>query len=143
MTSPIAVPPSLSAPGENKTYVIPPRHYVLAAPGVSQMDTAIWRDASTFDPHRWLAGGDKAAKSDEESEQVDYGFGSISSGANSAYLPFGAGRHRCVGEQFAYVQLGTVIGTIIRECDIKPLQPFPPSDFTVRCSSAHHCLRAR
>ena len=45
---------------------------------------------------------------------VDYGYGMVSKGAASPYLPFGAGRHRCIGEQFAYVQLGTVLATMVR-----------------------------
>jgi cytochrome P450 len=44
----------------------------------------------------------------------DYGYGMISKGASSPYLPFGAGRHRCIGEQFAYVQLGTVLASMVR-----------------------------
>ena len=38
----------------------------------------------------------------------------ISKGASSPYLPFGAGRHRCIGEQFAYVQLGTILAMLTR-----------------------------
>ena len=34
---------------------------------------------------------------------------------NSPYLPFGAGRHRCIGEQFANVQLQTITAMIVRE----------------------------
>ena len=50
-----------------------------------------------------------------QEEQEDYGYGLISKGAHSPYLPFGAGRHRCIGEQFAYVQLGTILQTMVRQ----------------------------
>ncbi|RAL63231.1 hypothetical protein DID88_004309 [Monilinia fructigena] len=43
-----------------------------------------------------------------------YGYGMISKGASSPYLPFGAGRHRCIGEQFANVQLITIMATVVR-----------------------------
>jgi cytochrome P450 len=39
----------------------------------------------------------------------------VSKGTNSPYLPFGAGRHRCIGEQFAYVQLGAILAALVRQ----------------------------
>ena len=35
-------------------------------------------------------------------------------GSKSPYLPFGSGRHRCIGEQFATVQLQTILAEIVR-----------------------------
>ncbi|KAA6407819.1 MAG: eburicol 14-alpha-demethylase [Lasallia pustulata] len=43
------------------------------------------------------------------------GYGPLPKSASSTYLPFGAGRHRCVGEQFAYLQLGTISAMMVRE----------------------------
>lgn len=34
-----------------------------------------------------------------------------------SYVPFGAGRHRCIGESFAYVQIKTVWSTLLRLFD--------------------------
>ena len=31
-----------------------------------------------------------------------------------SYVPFGAGRHRCIGERFAYVQIKTIWATMLR-----------------------------
>jgi len=31
-----------------------------------------------------------------------------------SYVPFGAGRHRCIGEAFAYVQIKTIWSTLLR-----------------------------
>lgn len=45
---------------------------------------------------------------------MDYGYGLVSKGAGSPYLPFGAGRHRCIGEAFAYVQLGTILCEMVK-----------------------------
>jgi cytochrome P450 len=36
-------------------------------------------------------------------------------------LPFGAGRHRCIGEQFAYVQVLTILATFVRQFRFKNL----------------------
>lgn len=82
----IPVPSTLSTGGNS--YVVPQGQYVLASPGYSQMDAAHWEDPHKFDPYRWFA-----KKDDEyEGEKQDFGFGSISTGASSPYLPFGAGR---------------------------------------------------
>lgn len=135
--SDIPVPPTLAAPGSssgdkaaNAAYVIPAGHYVMAAPGVSQMDTKIWRDAERFDPHRWLDKENVANMSDDKDEDVDYGWGAIKTGGNSPYLPFGAGRHRCIGEQFAYLQLGTILTYFVRRFSWKLETTFPGPDYT-------------
>ena len=31
-----------------------------------------------------------------------------------SYIPFGAGRHRCIGESFAYIQIKTIWATLLR-----------------------------
>lgn len=130
----IPVPPTLAAPhssdrGDNNAYVIPKGHYVIAAPGVSQIDPHLWEDANVFDPHRWL--GDRAKKLEQtEDKQEDYGWGMVSTGANSPYLPFGAGRHRCIGEQFAYLQLGTIISLFVRAFKWRLEDNLPLPDYT-------------
>lgn len=117
--------------------MIPPTHYVMAAPGVSQIDEAIWKNAMAFEPQRWL---DRPAET-EEGEKVDYGFGAISSGTNSPFLPFGAGRHRCIGEQFAYLQLAAVVTTVLRHCDLKlASSEFPAPDYTVSGGDVGFCF---
>lgn len=85
---------------ENSPYVIPKDYYLLAAPGFSSIDEKYFKDALKFIPERW-----KYEKNTEDSDKIDYGYGLVTKGAFSPYLPFGAGRHRCIGEQFAYVSL--------------------------------------
>ncbi|GAA5871739.1 hypothetical protein JCM16303_000850 [Sporobolomyces ruberrimus] len=117
---------------ESREYVIPKGEFVLAAPGYSQVDESIWgKDAKEFKVERWLEneGGNKVPGDEDEGEE-DYGWGKISKGGKSAYLPFGAGRHRCIGEQFAQVQLGTIIATLVRELTWTLDQPFPGNDYT-------------
>lgn len=114
VTSPMAI--------EGTPYVIPATHVLLAAPGVTSRTSEHFPDPLHWDPHRWDAetSDEKgsttagAAKGDDE-EKVDYGYGLVSKGTTSPYLPFGAGRHRCIGEQFAYVQLQTILATMVRE----------------------------
>lgn len=111
-----AVKQPMPVPGTK--YVIPTSHTLLAAPGVSAGDPSYFPNPDVWDPRRWLAGSSNAptmVRSDEEEEKVDYGYGVVSKGAASPYLPFGAGRHRCIGEQFANVQLQTIVAETVRE----------------------------
>ncbi|ODV89757.1 hypothetical protein CANCADRAFT_143299 [Tortispora caseinolytica NRRL Y-17796] len=96
----------------DKKYVIPAGHYLLAAPGVPMRDSRYFADPEKFDPYRWDV--TKYSSDGSGDEKIDYGYGLVSKGANSPYLPFGAGRHRCIGEQFAYVQISTVIANMVR-----------------------------
>ncbi|KAG1744014.1 cytochrome P450 [Suillus paluster] len=122
--SDVPVPATLAAPSKDGVYVVPKGHYVLASAAVSQVDPRIWANPTKWDPTRWSDPEGVAAQAfktyaDENGEKIDYGFGAVSKGTESPYQPFGAGRHRCIGEQFAYLQLGTVIATIIRKVEVQ------------------------
>ncbi|ODQ63646.1 cytochrome P450 [Nadsonia fulvescens var. elongata DSM 6958] len=106
----------LPVPGTN--YIIPKGHYVLVSPGQTAGDEKYFPDAKKFDPFRWVSESVTNAPIVEdikEEKTVDYGFGAITKGVSSPYLPFGGGRHRCIGEQFAYCQLGCIMSTFVRE----------------------------
>jgi cytochrome P450 len=117
-----------STPTSSKPYVIPTTHTLLAAPGVTSRIAEYFPEPMTWEPHRWDEGHPlayTAAAVDVREEMVDYGYGMVSKGAGSPYLPFGAGRHRCIGEQFAYVQLGTVLATMVRLVKLRTLDGKP------------------
>lgn len=106
--SDVPVPPTLAAPSKDGAYVVPRGHYVLASPSVSQVDPQIWSNPEAWDPTRWSDPEGVAAQafksySDENGEKIDYGFGAVSKGTDSPYQPFGAGRHRCIGEQVGHI----------------------------------------
>lgn len=110
-------------PIEYKGYVIPEGHYIGVSPAMSQLEQKTWgADALEFNPDRFDPSSPLYSKSME----------AIGHGANSSYLPFGAGRHRCIGEAFAYIQLKTVISTFIRLFDFKFAKGFgfPERDYT-------------
>ena len=111
-----AVKQPMPVPGTK--LVIPTSHTLLAAPGVSASDPDHFPNPDLWDPHRWSIDSPNAPtivrNVAEEEEKVDYGYGLVSKGAASPYLPFGAGRHRCIGEQFANVQLQTITAEIVR-----------------------------
>ena len=99
-------------PIEGTSWVVPPSHVLLAAPATMGKSDEFFPNAALWDPHRWDGIADPA---EQEREKMDYGYGLVSTGADSTYLPFGAGRHRCIGEQFAYVQLTVIVVMMVRE----------------------------
>lgn len=132
----LVVPGTLSAPSKDSQYVVPKGHYVLACPAVSQVDKTLWSKAESWVPSRWTDPEGQAQQAfkqyaDENGEKVDYGFGAVSKGTESPYQPFGAGRHRCIGEQFAYLQLGTLISTVVRSIEMRIPGGVPPPNYHV------------
>ncbi|KAI4103299.1 MAG: hypothetical protein L6R37_003927 [Teloschistes peruensis] len=127
-------------PIEGTPYTIPPSHVLLAAPGVTSKTEEHFANPSEWEPHRWDANESDSSMSrlEETEEKVDYGYGLVSKGASSPYLPFGAGRHRCIGEAFAYVQLGTITATMVRGFKLRNLkgkEGVVATDYSVYASS--------
>ena len=99
-------------PIEGTEWIVPPSHVLLAAPATMGKEDRYFPNAEKWDPHRW----EKIPNpKDQEKEKMDYGYGLVSTGADSTYLPFGAGRHRCIGENFALLQLSVVVTLMVRE----------------------------
>jgi hypothetical protein len=58
----------------------------------------------------------------------------VSKAVDSPYLPFGAGRYRCVGEQYAYARLGAIVATMVRLLkweQVDHAAPVPTTDYSV------------
>ncbi|KAJ3236183.1 Lanosterol 14-alpha-demethylase [Chytriomyces hyalinus] len=115
----------------HKDFVIPKGHFICAAPQVSHLNETRFPKAERFDPVRHVG-------SDEGSgEWTINGVDIAQKSAKSLFLPFGAGRHRCIGEQFAFIQNKTIIALFIREfthrlsVDAKTgKEVFPVPDYT-------------
>lgn len=136
VTSPMPVP--------GTSWTIPPGYTLLAAPSFLSRVEEFWPDATKWDPYRW-ENPSRTAPSDQTQEKekvgqvrletVDFGYGPVSlKAARSPYLPFGAGRHRCVGEEYAYLQLGAIIATMVRLLQweqVNPDAPVPETDYSV------------
>lgn len=108
-------------------YVITPDKVLVSSPIMSQMSPEHFSDPERWDPHRW----DNHVEIAEE--VVDYGYGKTTKGTRSPYLPFGAGRHRCIGEKFAYLNLATIVLTIVRNLKLRTVDGssrVPPTDYT-------------
>ncbi|KAH7128029.1 cytochrome P450 [Dactylonectria estremocensis] len=120
----------MRVPGTN--WLVPPTHTLLASPGTLARSEEFFDRPLEWDPHRW----DKIAppeSAEKDSRTVDYGFGMMPKAVSSPYLPFGAGRHRCVGEHYAYAQLSAIIATFVRLLHLEqvdPKAPIPATDYS-------------
>ncbi|PYH45087.1 cytochrome P450 [Aspergillus saccharolyticus JOP 1030-1] len=99
--------------------VVPTGHVLMASPGVTAQSDEYFPNASKWDPHRW---DNQVEKEEDGGELVDYGYGAVSKGTSSPYLPFGAGRHRCIGEKFAYLNLTTIVATMVRHLRLSNIE---------------------
>ncbi|KAI1084715.1 cytochrome P450 [Whalleya microplaca] len=118
----------LNVPGT--PYVIGTDKILLASPAVTAMSEEFFSNAKVWDPYRWSLGDETELGGDDT---VDYGYGAVSKGTKSPYLPFGAGRHRCIGEKFAYANLSVIVATMVRTFKLETLdgkQRVPPTDYS-------------
>jgi sterol 14-demethylase len=77
---------------------------VAVSPAVSNRMPEYFPDPERFDPGRYEPGR-------EEDKQ------------SFAWIPFGAGRHRCVGAAFAMMQLKAIFSVLLREYEFEMAQP--------------------
>ena len=70
-----------------------------------------WENPDKFDPSRHL--GNDLLKDDRR----------------YAYIGFGAGRHQCSGETFAYLQVKTILSVLLRRYKVELVGKFPPPNY--------------
>ncbi|XP_076611558.1 lanosterol 14-alpha demethylase [Chaetodon auriga] len=100
-------------------YTIPVGHQVCVSPTVNHRLHDTWKERTEFNPDRYLSDNPAA-------------------GEKFAYVPFGAGRHRCIGENFAYVQIKTIWSTLLRMYDFDLVDGyFPTINYTTMIHTPH------
>lgn len=91
---------------------VPSSNILLAAIGHTARSAEHFKNPDDWNPRRWNTLS--YLQDEKKSVKVDYGYGPVSAGATNPYLPFGGGRHRCIGEQFTYLQLTSIVATMVR-----------------------------
>jgi sterol 14-demethylase len=86
-------------------HTIPVGTMVAASPRVSNRIEEDFPDAELFDPSRYL---------DPRQEDLVNRW---------TWIPFGAGKHRCVGSAFAMMQLKAIFSVILRDFEFEMAQP--------------------
>jgi sterol 14alpha-demethylase len=84
---------------------IEPGQLVAASPAVSNRLPEAFPDPDRFDPDRYLPGREEDAANPWN------------------WIPFGAGRHRCVGAAFAMMQLKAIFSVLLRDWTFELAQP--------------------
>jgi sterol 14-demethylase len=84
---------------------IPPGTMVAASPRVSNRIAEDFPQPDVFDPGRYL---------DPRQEDLQNRW---------TWIPFGAGKHRCVGNAFAMMQLKAIFSVILRDYEFEMAQP--------------------
>ncbi|EXB62020.1 Sterol 14-demethylase [Morus notabilis] len=97
---------------EGKQYDIPKGHIVATSPAFTNRLPHVFKDPDRYDPHRFAAG--------REEDKVAGPF---------SYISFGGGRHGCLGEPFAYLQIKAIWSHLLRNFELELVSPFPETDW--------------
>lgn len=98
-------------------YIIGTDKVLLSSPMVTAMSEEYFPDSKSWNPHRW----DHPQMYEDTVDGVVDEALAASKGTKSPYIPFGAGRHRCIGEKFAYLNLGVIVTTIVRNFKLQTM----------------------
>jgi sterol 14-demethylase len=97
--------------GAKTTFTVPQGDMVLVSPSVGMRIPEAFPNPDEFDPDRFAE--------PREEHKIPY-----------AYLGFGGGMHSCMGQNFAFVQVKTILSILFREYEIELVSSnFPEQDF--------------
>jgi sterol 14-demethylase len=83
-----------------KGYHLPAGTWLLISPTVAHRMAGVFRDPLAFDPDRYAP--------PREEDKLDY-----------AYIPFGGGRHKCMGNAFALLQVKAILAVLLRHYEFE------------------------
>ena len=93
-----------------KNYHLPAGTWLLLSPTVSQRMPEFFRDPERFDPDRFAP--------PREEDKRDF-----------AFIPFGGGRHKCMGNAFAFLQVKAILAILLRRYEFELVGDKIGSDF--------------
>jgi sterol 14-demethylase len=93
-----------------KDYFVRKGSWVLVSPTVTHRIPELFHDPEAFDPDRF------APPRDEDKRDF-------------AFVPFGGGRHKCMGNAFALLQIKAILAILLRRYDFELVNPRVESDF--------------
>lgn len=94
-----------------KEYVVPKGDIVAASPNYSHTLSYVFKNPLEFDPDRFIPPR-------EEDKVKPFSF-----------IGFGGGRHACLGQNFAYLQVKTIISVLMRNFEFELVDPVPEPNY--------------
>ena len=95
---------------DGRTFTVPKGDIVATSPTFSHRLEHVWTDPNTYNPARHLPNSGDGQKP-------------------FSFVGFGGGRHGCMGETFAYMQIKTIWSVLLRKYDFDIVSPFPEPDY--------------
>jgi len=95
---------------DGKTYTVPKGDILATSPTYSHRLEHVWKQPTVYDPSRHLEGSGQG-------------------GQQFSFVGFGGGRHGCMGETFAYLQIKTIWSYLMRNFEFQLDGPFPEPDY--------------
>ncbi|CAO1939261.1 unnamed protein product [Urochloa humidicola] len=96
---------------EGNEYQVPEGRMLASPLVVNNLLPDIYREPNVFDPDRFAAG--------RAEDKV---------GGELAYTTFGAGKHACMGEGYAYLQIKVILSHLLRNFELELVSPFPETE---------------
>ena len=90
-----------------KKYTIPKGHICTTSPAFAHRMDSVYKNPDTYDPQRF------------KDDKTPF----------ASYIGFGAGRHGCMGETFAYMQIKTIWSVLIRNYEFELVGKLPEADY--------------
>ncbi|KAG7029139.1 Sterol 14-demethylase, partial [Cucurbita argyrosperma subsp. argyrosperma] len=97
---------------EGKAYDIPKGHIIATSPAFANRLPHVYKDPDRYDPDRF------SPERDEDKAAGPF-----------SYISFGGGRHGCLGEPFAYLQIKAIWSRLLRNFELELISPFPEIDW--------------
>jgi sterol 14-demethylase len=107
---------------DGRSYTVPKGDIVATSPTFSHRLEHVWKEPNTYNPARHQPGSTEG--------QLPFSF-----------VGFGGGRHGCMGETFAYMQIKTIWSVLLRKYDFDLVSPFPEPDYESMVVRALLCCR--
>lgn len=99
----------------NTDVTIPAGSIISISPYLTHHDPQNYSEPEKYAPERWMTDSDPVKQLNTQKE--------------TAFMPFGAGAHKCPGEKLAGIITREVVGTLIRDYDVSWGPSSPPKDF--------------
>ncbi|EFC48934.1 obtusifoliol 14alpha-demethylase [Naegleria gruberi] len=98
-------------PRQCEEFIIPKGNILVVSPSVAGRCTDTFTSPDVFRPERLT----------EDKEQDKFKYGNV---------PFGAGRHKCIGENFALLQVKSIISILLRYYDMEYMGNIPEPSYS-------------